>query len=89
MHYFGVKEDDELTVACKWLGLFENKPVDKAHTTLFDILANQMFERMMLGKEEKDMVILVHTFKVTMPDGHQEIIRSKMVDYGTRQKIRL
>lgn len=86
MRHFGISKDDEIVKAFEWLGLFEAKPVLKTHTTLFDILANQMFDRMMLGNNEKDMVLLVHTFKTSAPDGSTEIIRSRMIEYGSPEK---
>jgi len=37
----------------------------------------------MLGPDDRDMVLMLHAFKVTLKNGSTEVIRSKMVDYGT------
>jgi len=38
---------------------------------------------MELGMNERDMVALQHTFLASYPDGSKEVIRSRMLDFGT------
>jgi hypothetical protein len=38
---------------------------------------------MSLGETERDMVALQHTFLAAYSDGRKEVIRSRMLDYGT------
>jgi saccharopine dehydrogenase-like NADP-dependent oxidoreductase len=38
---------------------------------------------MELGYNERDMVVMQHTFLASYPDGKQEVIRSRMLDFGT------
>jgi saccharopine dehydrogenase-like NADP-dependent oxidoreductase len=94
-----LNEEDDLKQAClksklfagrqnvieafDWLGLFSNETVPADMKTSFDIIAGQMIQRMMLGKEEKDMVLLMHTFKVSLPDGRKTMISSRMTEYGS------
>jgi saccharopine dehydrogenase-like NADP-dependent oxidoreductase len=69
--------------AMEWLGLFEQKPINKTKASPFDIIGELMMEKMMIGSDDRDMVLMLHAFKVTMKDGSSEVIRSKMVDYGS------
>jgi saccharopine dehydrogenase-like NADP-dependent oxidoreductase len=69
--------------AMDWLGLFEKTPMNKVKASPFDVIGELMMNKMMLGTEDKDMVLMLHAFKVTNADGSTEVIRSKMVDYGT------
>jgi saccharopine dehydrogenase-like NADP-dependent oxidoreductase len=42
-----------------------------------------MIEKMMLQDEEKDMVVMEHTFLAAYQDGSKEVIKSRMLDFGT------
>jgi saccharopine dehydrogenase-like NADP-dependent oxidoreductase len=42
-----------------------------------------MIQKMELGTEERDMVVLQHIFLASYPDGTEEVIRSRMLDFGT------
>ena len=69
--------------AMEWLGLFENKHMNRTEDTPFEITSDLMIEKMVLGKEERDMVIMQHTFLASYPDGKKEVIKSRMLDFGT------
>lgn len=73
----------EFMKAMDWLGLFEPTPMNKTKASPFDVIGELMMKKMMLGPDDKDMVLMLHAFKVTLHDGLTEVIRSKMVDYGT------
>ena len=49
----------------------------------FEITSDLMIEKMQLGQNERDMVVMQHTFLAEYPDGKKEVIRSRMLDYGT------
>ena len=38
---------------------------------------------MMIGKEERDMVVMQHIFLASYPDGTKEVVKSSMLDFGT------
>jgi len=76
--------DSKIVEALDWLGLFSEKLIRKQKTTPFDVLADLMIPRMLLGKEERDMVLMIHLFQVSYRDGSREVIRSKMLDYGIK-----
>jgi saccharopine dehydrogenase-like NADP-dependent oxidoreductase len=42
-----------------------------------------MIDKMMIKEDERDMVIMQHTFVASYPDGNKEVIRSRMLDFGT------
>jgi saccharopine dehydrogenase-like NADP-dependent oxidoreductase len=78
-----ITADSGFLKAMEWLGLFEQKPVNKSKASPFDIVGELMMQKMMLAPEDRDMVLMLHAFRVTTKDGSSEVIRSKMVDYGT------
>ena len=69
--------------AMEWLGLFENKPMNRKEDSPFEITSDLMIEKMQLGQTERDMVVMQHTFLAEYPDGKKEVIRSSMLDFGT------
>ena len=69
--------------ALEWLGLFENKRINRLEDSPFEITSDLMIEKMQLGYHERDMVVMQHTFLASYPDGNQEVIRSRMLDFGT------
>jgi len=42
-----------------------------------------MLAKMMIQPDERDMVVMQHTFLASYPDGKQEVIKSRMLDFGT------
>jgi saccharopine dehydrogenase-like NADP-dependent oxidoreductase len=67
----------------EWLGLFEDKPMNRGIDTTFEITSDLMIAKMELGQTERDMVVLQHVFMASYPDGTKEVIKSSMLDYGT------
>lgn len=72
--------------AMEWLGLFSDRPLNRDEDSPFEVLAGLMLEKMMLGKNERDMVVMQHTFLAEYPGGKEEVIRSRMLDYGAPGK---
>lgn len=68
--------------ALTWLGLYEDKPMSRTQTSPFDIMADLMIGKMTLNPEERDMVVMQHTFVAAYSDGRKEIIRSRMLAFG-------
>jgi saccharopine dehydrogenase (NADP+, L-glutamate forming) len=69
--------------AIEWLGLFDDKPMNRETDCTFEVTSDLMIGKMALGNEERDMVVLQHTFLAGYPDGRKEVIRSRMLDFGT------
>ncbi len=68
--------------AFRWLGLFDDKPMNRTVESTFEVTSDLMIEKMSLGPTERDMVVLQHTFLAAFSDGRKEIIRSRMLDFG-------
>ncbi|RLD79722.1 MAG: saccharopine dehydrogenase [Bacteroidetes bacterium] len=80
----GGDEKGYVTDALEWLGFFSDDAVDRAEDSPFEVTSDVMISKMMISEEERDMVVLQHTF-VANYGGEKEVIRSTMVDYGTQQ----
>lgn len=81
--HLGVPEDNYALHAIKWLGLFDDKPMNRHSDSAFEVTSDRMIQKMTLGLKERDMVILQHTVLAGYPDGSKEVIRSRMLDFGT------
>ena len=64
--------------ALEWLGLFKAEPMGRGIDSTFEVTSDMMISRMGLGPDERDMVVLQHTFLAGYLDGRKEIIRSRM-----------
>jgi saccharopine dehydrogenase-like NADP-dependent oxidoreductase len=69
--------------AMKWLGLFEDVPMNRSKDSNFEVVSDLMIGKMTLGNEERDMVVMQHTFLAGYSDGRKEVIRSRMLDFGS------
>ena len=69
--------------AMEWLGLFSNQPMNRKEDSPFEVVSDLMISKMMIQSEERDMVVLQHTFLASYTDGKQEVIKSRMLDFGT------
>ena len=81
--YLGLDINDHALNAMEWLGLFDNAPMNRIIDSPFEVTSDLMIAKMELGREERDMVVLQHTFLAKYPDGKQEVVRSRMLDFGT------
>jgi saccharopine dehydrogenase-like NADP-dependent oxidoreductase len=50
---------------------------------MYEITSDLMIEKMMITEKDRDMVAMMHIFKASYPDGRMEIIKSRMLDYGS------
>ena len=69
--------------AMEWLGLFDKKQIKKGLDSTFEVTADLMINKMQLGRNEKDMVVMEHDFLIVYNDGRKEVIRSRMLDFGS------
>jgi saccharopine dehydrogenase (NADP+, L-glutamate forming) len=69
--------------AMNWLGLFDRSPMNRTMDSTFEVTSDLMIEKMSLGQTERDMVAMQHTFLAGYSDGRKEVIRSRMLDFGT------
>jgi len=81
--YLGIPVNSYSLGSIEWLGLFDNKPMNRTEDSPFEITSDMMIAKMILGQEERDMVVMQHTFLAGYPDGSKEVIKSRMLDFGT------
>lgn len=81
--YLNLPADSYAFDAMEWLGLFDDKPMGRGKDTPYEITSDMMISKMMLGDHERDMVVMQHTFLASYPDGSKEVIKSRMLDFGT------
>jgi saccharopine dehydrogenase-like NADP-dependent oxidoreductase len=75
--------DSNAIKAIEWLGFFGNSMLNRGEDTPFEVTSDAMIERMMIQPNERDMVVMQHTFVASYPNGQKEVIRSRMLDFGT------
>lgn len=78
--YLNVAPNSGVMLALEWLGLLDAEPVPE-RTSLLDVLAAQMLEKMPYREGERDMVVLVHDFRVVYED-REEAISATLIDFG-------
>jgi saccharopine dehydrogenase (NADP+, L-glutamate forming) len=81
--FLGVDIETHAIKALEWLGLFSDQKMNRTVESPFDVTSDLMIEKMGLGDDERDMVALQHIFLASYPDGSEEVIRSRMLDFGT------
>jgi len=81
--FLGIDIEMNAIKALEWLGLFSDQKMNRSIDSPFDVTSDLMIEKMSLGDDERDMVALQHIFLASYPDGTEEVIRSRMLDFGT------
>ena len=80
--YLGLKEDSYPIKATEWLGVFDDKPMNRREDSPFEIVTDLMMDKMMLGENQQDMVAMQHIFLASYPDGNKEVIKSSLLEFG-------
>ncbi len=75
-------EDSIPLMSLESLGFFTDEILNYTRTSPFEITSGRMIEKMSLGEDERDMVVMQHLFLATYPDGKKEVIKSSMLDFG-------
>jgi saccharopine dehydrogenase-like NADP-dependent oxidoreductase len=81
--FLGVNSESNPIVALDWLGLLSTNHINRNEDSPFEVVSDIMIEKMMIKGNERDMVVMQHTFVASYPNGKQEVIRSRMLDFGT------
>lgn len=79
--YLGLKTYSTVIKRLKWLGLFSDKKLPEDKDTPLDFMNVLTLEKMSLGKDERDMIVMHHEF-VAEYNSKKEFITSTLVDYG-------
>jgi saccharopine dehydrogenase-like NADP-dependent oxidoreductase len=83
--FLGIAEGAHSLEAMQWLGLFSDAPANRKTDSTFEVTSDLMLEKMMLGPEDRDMIAMQHIFIAAFSDGHKEMIRSRMLDFGSKK----
>ncbi len=81
--YLGIPAGSVAIEAMRWLGLFDDTPMNRSTDSTFEVTSDLMIDKMSLGLNERDMVVMQHTFLAGYSDGRKEVIRSRMLDFGS------
>lgn len=81
--FLGVNEDAVPVKALEFLGLFSDEDMKRTKDTPYEITSDLMIDKMMLQDDEQDMVVMEHTFLAKYPDNKKEVIKSRMLDFGS------
>jgi saccharopine dehydrogenase (NADP+, L-glutamate forming) len=80
---FGTSDSTTAIKSLEFLGFFSDEKLKYRNASPFDITSDRMIKKMLLGGNERDMVVLQHIVLASYPDGKREVIKSSMLDYGT------
>ncbi|HKK41019.1 MAG TPA: saccharopine dehydrogenase C-terminal domain-containing protein [Bacteroidales bacterium] len=81
--YLNMTSDSVAMKALEFLGFFSKEKLPYGQTSPFEITSDRMINKISLGKNERDMVVLQHVFLASYPDGKKEVIKSSMLDFGS------
>jgi saccharopine dehydrogenase-like NADP-dependent oxidoreductase len=81
--WLNISSDSRPIGALEWLGLFSEEPMGRTEDSPFEIVSDLMIAKMMIQPGERDMVVMLHTFVASYPDGAKKVIKSRMLDFGT------
>lgn len=79
--FLGLKTYSTVIKRLEWLGLFGNEPLPEDKDNPLDYLNVLTLNKMSLGIDERDMIIMHHEFIVEYPH-KREYITSTLLDYG-------
>jgi saccharopine dehydrogenase-like NADP-dependent oxidoreductase len=79
--YLNLEEYSTVIKRLEWLGLFDENHLPEDKDNPLDYLNVLTLEKMALGKDEKDMIVMFHEFIAEYSD-KKEFITSTLVDYG-------
>ncbi len=78
--FLGLTEESRALANLEWLGLFSDDPLPPGDSVM-DVFSARMLAKMAYGPDERDMVVLHHTFTIQYPN-RTETRTSTLVDYG-------
>ncbi|HPF51024.1 MAG TPA: saccharopine dehydrogenase C-terminal domain-containing protein [Draconibacterium sp.] len=77
--------DSPAIIAMEWLGLFSDDLVQMNEGSNLDLVTDLMRRKMMLAEGARDMVIMLHSFLVENADESKQVIKSKLLDFATKE----
>lgn len=80
-NYLGIDTYSAVIKRLKWLGLFGERKLPEKKNDPLDYLNVITLDKMALGKDERDMILMVHQFLAEV-EGKKENITSTLISYG-------
>jgi saccharopine dehydrogenase-like NADP-dependent oxidoreductase len=82
--YLGLDVTSKVVSDLAWLDLFDDAPIAApgGQISPLDLLTGVMLARMQFGPGERDLLVLVHHFNASYPNGRKEQISSTLVAFG-------
>ncbi|WP_321375832.1 saccharopine dehydrogenase C-terminal domain-containing protein [uncultured Draconibacterium sp.] len=77
--------DSPAILAMEWLGLFSGYMPSIDEGSNFDLITDLMLKKMMLPEGARDMVIMLHSFLIENADGSTEVVKSRLLDFATKE----
>ncbi|MGA1793870.1 MAG: saccharopine dehydrogenase C-terminal domain-containing protein [Thermoplasmatota archaeon] len=74
------RDNDLVLKNWEWLGLFDDRDLLDGITRM-NALSALLQEKLFYDKDERDMIILQHTFNIKV-EGKQQTLKSTMIDFG-------
>lgn len=81
--YLNIELSSPILEAFEWLGLFKDEFINRSEDSAFEIVSDLMMEKMMLGENERDMVIMMNEIVADFPDKGKKVYRSNLSKYGS------
>ena len=78
----GLPENGEEMEKIAWLGLFENTPIGLSNASPAQILQHCLERKWKLEPEDKDMIVMLHRFEYSLPNGEERVRTSSMIILG-------
>ncbi len=80
--YLGISPTGRIMENLRWLGLFDDDPIPRGVRTVAEAMIHRLSQRLRLGPDDRDMVVLWHELEAEHPDGRRERVRTTMIEYG-------
>jgi saccharopine dehydrogenase-like NADP-dependent oxidoreductase len=80
-NYLNLETYSTVIKRLEWLGLFSDEPLPENCDNPLDYLNILTLEKLVLNKDERDMIIMYHEFVAEYSD-KKEYINSTLIDYG-------
>jgi saccharopine dehydrogenase-like NADP-dependent oxidoreductase len=83
---FGLEPWSAFILKMEWLGFFSDRPLPFSRGSARDVVAVLFDEKLTLGPDEKDLVVLIDEITASYPDGRKRVTKSVLIDEGVPGK---
>ena len=79
----GISKNSTIIEALDYLGFFNYDKLQYNMAAPLDITSDRMNNKLQFSSDERDMVLLLHIFLASYPNGKREVIKSSLVNFGS------